>query len=342
MIYLNGQLLNSIGGLSTKSQAVLSMITGGQKWLSLCMADTNLTGINAASENQLLKMIQNGLTGDSYIRFNTFRAAINKILSLPEPDIAQLAAIQRSANDNESNLAVLLQQNNMLSYGDMAKTADIISQLVQKRPDLFQVISFEEMLILTDFVMTQADVSPELQAQSAAFANTNAATVSDFVNLSLFFQHAQQNLLGDNLIPQTQNSEIQALYVQLEAAVQPYLFTPSADMTADGGNLAQSVQELARANNFVGYTTASSAMLNLIQNIAFNDLAAGGLTMTINNYLAAVKNLISFTPVTANNLSQDGATASFKFQSGQGIADVGVDREGTVYLLPNTKITHLN
>jgi hypothetical protein len=342
MIYLNGQQLNAIGGLSTKSQAVLAMITGGQKWLSMCIVDTTITSINVESENQLLKLIQSGLTGDNYIRFNTFRADIDKILSLSDADTAQLAAIRLSANDNEANLAVLLHQNGMLSYGDLAKSADLISQLVQKRPDLFQAISFNDMLTLADFTMQQSEVDPDLQTQSAAFASTSAATVSDFVNLSLFFQYAQQHLQGENLIPQTQNSEIQAMYVQLAAVVQPYLFTPSIDMKTAGGNMVQSVPDLARGSNFIGYITASSAMLNLIQNISLNDQTGGGLTTAINNYLAAVKNLISFTPVTTNVLSQDGATASLKFQSNQGIANVGVDRNGTVYLFPDTKIIHLN
>lgn len=342
MIYLNGQQLNAIGGLSTKSQAVLAMISGGQKWLSMCITDTSITSINVESENQLLKLIQSGLTGDNYIRFNTFRADIDKILSLSDSDAAQLAAIRLSANDNEANLAVLLHQNDMLSYGDLAKSADLISQLVQKRPDLFQAISFSDMLTLADFTMQQSEVNPELQTQSAEFASATAATVSDFVNLSLFFQYAQQHLLGENLIPQTQNSEIQAMYTQLAAVVEPYLFTPSIDMTTAGGNMVQSVPDLARGSNFIGYITVSSAMFNLIQNISLNDQTGGGLTTAINNYLAAVKNLISFTPLAANRLSQDGATASLKFQSGQGIANVGVDRNGTVYLLPDTKIINLN
>jgi len=342
MINLNGKQLTSIGGLSTKAQAVLSMINGGQKWLSFGITDTTVNGINAESENQLLKLIQNGLTGENYIRFNTFRAVIDKILSLPEADIAQLAAIRLTVNDNEDNLALLLHQNDLLSYGDMAKSADMILLLVQQRPDLFQALSFNEMLTLTDFVMKQSEVNPELQAQSTAFAATTSATVSDFVNLSLFYQYAQQQLPGENLIPQTQSSEIQALYAQFEAVVQPYLFTPTIDMLADGGNLVQAIPELARASNFIGYTTASAAMLNLIQNITLNEQVGGGLNTAIQNYLAAVKNLISFTTATSNALSQDGATASVKFQSAQGVANVGVDRNGTVYLLPDTKITYLN
>lgn len=342
MINLNGKQLTSIGGLSTKAQAVLSMINGGQKWLSFGITDTTVNGINAESENQLLKLIQNGLTGENYIRFNTFRAAIDKILSLSEADIAQLAAIRLTVNDNETNLDLLLHQNDLLSYGDMAKSADMILLLVQQRPDLFQALSFNEMLTLTNFVMKQSEVNPELQAQSAAFAATTAATVSDFVNLSLFYQYALQQLPGENLIPQTQSSEIQTLYAQFEAVVQPYLFTPTINISADGGNLVQAIPEVARVSNFIGYTTASAAMLNLIQNITLNEQVGGGLNTSIQNYFAAVKNLISFTTATSNALSQDGATASVKFQSAQGIANVGVDRNGTVYLLPDTKITHLN
>lgn len=342
MIILNGKQLTSIGGLSTKAQAVLSMINGGQKWLSFGITDKTATGINAESENQLLKQIQNGLTAENYIRFNTFRAAIDKILSLPEADIAQLAAIRLTVNDNEANLALLLHLNDLLSYGDMAKSEDMILLLVQQRPDLFQALSFSEMLTLTDFVMKQSEVNPELQTQSAAFATTTAATVSDYVNLSLFYQYAQQQLPSENLIPQTQSSEIQALYAQFEAVVQPYLFTPTINISADSGNLVQAIHHLARASNFIGYTTASAAMLNLIQNITLNEQVGGGLNTAIQNYLAAVKNLISFTAASGNALSQDGATASLKFESAQGIANVGVDQNGTVYLLPDTKITYLN
>src|ERR1700744_920126 len=152
MVYINGQQLDSIGALSARSQSVLSIITGGQKWLSWCIADSRVTTINPATEDQLLNLIQQGLSADEYIRFNTFRASMNKILSMSDADITQLAAIKQTINDNEANLAVMLQQNNMFSYGDIAETSGLITQLVSGRPDLFQAVSFDDMLILTDFV----------------------------------------------------------------------------------------------------------------------------------------------------------------------------------------------
>ncbi len=338
MIYINGQQLDSIGALSARAQTVLSMIPGGQKWLSWCIADTTVSTINPANENQLLSLIQQGLSADGTIRFNTFRANISKILSMSDTDIAQLAAIQRTVNDNEANLAVLLQQNNMLSYGDMTSATELSTQLVSVRPDLFQIVSFDDMLILADFVKEQQAVETSIQTQSNAFALANAATIADFVNLSLFFQYMLNNPLSGNLISQIQNNEIQAIYTQLQAVILPYLFTPSTDITSASGGLIQAVPDVARATSFIGYTTASSAILNLVQNIEITDIPGANQQTAISTYLAAVKNIISSAPNTGHILSQNGMMATLTFQSDQSLASVGVDRDGTVFLLPNTKL----
>lgn len=338
MIYINGQQINSIGGLSSRCQSVLTMIPGALKWISWCMVSPSVTTIDPANENQLLNLIQQGLSGEPYIRFNTFRASINKILSMSDTDVDQLAAIQRTSNDNEANLAVLLQQNKIFSYGDINGITDMIAPLITSRPDLFQALSFEDALLLTSFSKSQQNVDTELQTQSTTFALTNAATVTDFVNLSLFYQVAHQNQISGNLISQTQNSAIQAIYVQLQEVIMPYLFTPSTDMAASNVTLMQAIPELASQNAFIGYASASSGVLNLVRNIEVSDLPDPNLSAKISSYLTSVKNLIATTASPSHELSQNGRLATLTFQSDQSVVSVGVDREGLVFLLPDTKI----
>ncbi|MBS7564768.1 hypothetical protein KHS38_10160 [Mucilaginibacter sp. Bleaf8] len=338
MIYISGQQLNSVEALSARAQSVLSMISGGQKWLTWSMSNATGTAINTMNENELLQMIQQGLYADEYIRFNTFRASINKILSMPDNDIAQLAAIRLTNNDNENDLAPLLQRNSLLTYTDIMLADGLVKSLMTGRPDLFQALGFDEMLQLAAYVKDQQNADADLQSRSHSFAQEKAATISDFINLSLYYQYSQQNIVSSNLIEQTQNGEIALIYAQLEEVIEPYLFTPSLGVAASGNTLIQAVTTLANEPGFIGYITPTSAILNLTRNITVNGSAGADLAVSINNYLTTVKNQIRGAQTSTITLSQNGRILTLTFVSGQSQVVLGADQNGVIYLLPETKV----
>lgn len=338
MIYVNGQQLTAVRDISSKAQLVLSMIDGGLKWLTWSIADTTQANMNVANENALLLMIQEGLCGDEYIRFNTFRANINKILSMSDDDIMHLAAVRRTDNDNETGLASLLQSNNLVSYAEIATADDVAKALVAGRPDLFQAMGFDEMLMFATFIKDQQGTDADLQSASHSFAMQKAINVSDFINLCLFYQYSKQNIISGSLIPQIQSAEMELMLTQIEEVVKPYLFTPKLDFAANDGTLQQAIANLANNTGYIGYLTASSAALNLIRNIAVNGLSPAQLVESINNYLIAVKNQIRSAQSSTSVASQTENASVITFYSGQSEVIIGTDKNSVVYLLPETKI----
>lgn len=338
MIYLNGQRVESISGFTTRFQVILALIQGGTDWLIGALNNAALPPVNVTSEEQLLGLIQEGLHEDDYIRFNTFRASLSKIMTLTDADAEQLAVICKTPNDNETNLKVLLQNNQMLSYGDMNATAGFITTAGTARPDLFRVPGFGDMLMLASFVKNQPAAADDSADDPAyVFAAGIAATIPDFIYLILFYQEALQQL-PPNLTPQVQSSKIQAMYNQLLPVVGNLIFTPNAGRVKARKVLMNTVPELARSNQFIGYTTTAAAALNMVRNINISDLTDKDLQTRIDNYLAAVKTQVSFTPPSGYNLSQDGTLATLQFVKDKSTAITGVDDTGSLFVLPATEI----
>ncbi len=84
MIYVGGQKIENATVLSVRCRNVLSMIYGGPGWLNWAIQDTNIPVVQVDDEDNLLMLVQRGLHADDWIRFNTFRADISKVLSFSE------------------------------------------------------------------------------------------------------------------------------------------------------------------------------------------------------------------------------------------------------------------
>ncbi|MET0392574.1 MAG: hypothetical protein ABW019_05510 [Chitinophagaceae bacterium] len=341
MIYLDGQQVDDIGGFSTRFQVTLSLIQGGTGWLTWALTDKGSPPVYVASENELLGLIQEGLHEDDYIRFNTFRACLEKIMTLSDADAQQLSVIQKTPNDNETNLQVLLQRNNMLSYGDINATSTLLTAIGAGRPDLFQALSFDDQLVLANFVKTYPVPASDTGNPVYTFASGIAATIPDFVALCLFYHQAQKQLPA-NLTPQVQNSKIQLMYAQLAPLVTPLLFTPSAGTIRTEAALQKAIPDTAKTCQFIGYPTIAAGAYNLVQNINTSNKTVKAIQPQIENYMAAVTKLVSSATPSGYNLSQDGTLASLRFENDQSVAITAVDNEGNLFLLPDTIISNNN
>lgn len=333
MIYLDGQQIDSMAQFSPRFQSVLLMIDDGSEWLEWAIKD-NVVPVYAANENDLLLLIQRGLHEDDYIRFNTFRMSTRKLLSMSDDDVEQLAAIRKGPNDNETNLKVLLQRNNMYSYGDIAKTEGILARGVTDQPDLFQAPGFSDLLALTALVQTQQSKDQPVDAPAFSFASALASGIPDFINLYRFFQYVAINKLPANLVPDMQVSAAEGIYKKYLPVVPYLLFTPSVQPGLGEAALKEAVPETARAEKFIGYTMVSAAILNLVQQ---QDKAGqAGQPLQVDQYVTAVKNAVSYTPASAYAVSQDGNTAALVYKKDKVLAEVGVDNYGNLFLLPGS------
>jgi len=332
MIYLDGQQIDSMAQFSSRFQSVLLMIDDGSEWLEWAIKD-NVVPVYAANENDLLLLIQRGLHEDDNIRFNTFRMSIRKLLSMSDDDVEQLAAIRKGPNDNETNLKVLLQRNNMYSYGDIAKTESILAPGVTQRPDLFQAPGFSDLLALTALVQTQQSKDQPLDAPAFSFASALAAGIPDFINLYRFFQYVAINKLPANLVPDMQVSAAESIYKKYLPVVPYLLFTPGIQPGMSEVALKEAVPETARAEKFIGYTMVSAAILNLVQQ---DKAGQAGQPLQVDQYVTTIKNAVGYTPASAYAVSQDGNAAVLIYKKDKVLAEVGVDNYGNLFLLPGS------
>jgi hypothetical protein len=337
VIYINGQQIENIYGVSNRFQAILSMIPGGMSWFKW-VAAANTPPVYATDENQLLRLTLEGLHTNGYICFNFFRAHIDKILSMPALDVEQLSAAGTNATGTEPNIAAVMKNNNLLTYSDLGGVNDFITSASLSGSPLFQMPSFSDLLALSVFVKQTASVKPGIKTQALSFAQNNAATVDEFIDLFFFYTFTAQNLLKGNLSAAAQNSEVQALYNQLLPITYFLLFTPNLGAGNTEPAIKQALQEQARVSNFIGYDTSPAAALNLVQNINPVNQPEASLQTQTESYLATIKNLVSFTAAGPGTISQDGRLTTFRVENEQALALVGVDAPGNIVLLPGTKL----
>ncbi len=339
MIFLGGHLIENIAGFTNRFQAMLSMMPGGTEWLRWAMKDTVMPACRVAGEDQLLQLIQEGLHSDGYIRFTTFRAQLNKMLTMADEDLEQLAVARNTSFDNEISLQAILQRNDLISYNEISKTAGLLSSETISRPDLFQSPSFSDQLVLTNFITQVDELDDNLKAQAFAFAQQKSvATIPEFIDQFFFFTYAVQQLLPSNLTPGIQESEVMVYYNQLQPSVNYLLFTPCIGSGNTENGIRTGLQQLASSNRFIGYNTSASAALNLVRQINIEDQNEASINTQTESYLSTIKSIISSVPTPEGSLSQDGKLITYRIENDQALVLVGADDAGNIFLLPETKI----
>ena len=341
MIYLNGRPIDNIADTSSRFQTILTMIPGGIAWLRWAIKDTLIPALNLNAEEELLSLIQDGLHTTADIRFNTFRLSLDKLISMPEADLEQLATFQNTVFDNATQLQNLLNRNNLISYEELNKVTDFISSEQLNDSAIFRFPSSSELLKLGSLVNQFTDIEEMQKKQAVLFARNNSTSIYEFIDLVCFFIYSAQQLLPEKLAQSMQNSEIQLYYDTLLPFTNHLLFTPNAGLGKSELQLKDELKQLAGSTKFIGYATKASAVYNLVQNINLQDQNETDIRKQIESYLLVIKNLVGSTTPMPGQFSQDGKLITFRIEHEQALVMIGVDTAGNVFLLPETKINKL-
>lgn len=332
MISVNGQQIGSLQDFSLRFQDMVSLIAGANAWLVWALASSTGQQINVATESQLLEMIQVGLNSDAYIRFDTFRATIEKISVMSDADVRQLSVMKGMGNEDSPALSALLQRNNIITYAQIAAASQWLTSAKLDGNTVFSAMSFGDWLNLAAFCADPLNLDSKQQAKAYSFAVDNASTVNEFIHLACFYEWMTQN--SNSKV--TSVADAQSLYNNLLPLTYGYLFTPNVGSVLDGPTLRAQVSKAAGENGFFGYGTPSAATLNLAMNININDLV-NWQKMT-GDYLGAVKQMVSTNEAASYNLAQDGSQATLTFNTASGTVVIVVDREGNACVGPESKL----
>jgi hypothetical protein len=357
MVFLDGNPVYHINKFTNRFQNILSMIPGGTEWLLWAMQDRIMPPCNVRVEGELLELIQLGLHADGYIRFNTFRTQLRKILTFSEEDIEWLSNIRGTSDDTDKFLQNLLGRYNLLSYEDLENVNVFITNDNITRKDLFQSLSFSDKLSLSTFsrlfvsmpvVSKNKKAAPSENPDVSIKTTDNyafvfaqqpqTATVNEFIDFFAFYKTVSKTIASENVTLQVQDNEIRNYYTQLQPLVNYLLYTPCVGAGYSERAIRNGLKELAESNRFIGYITGASAVRNLSENINFANLNASTLQVQIENYLSAIRETIISTPATKGVISQDGGLITYRIENHNALVFVGADTSGNIFLLPGTTL----
>jgi hypothetical protein len=338
MIYLKEQLVENIAGLSTRFQTILSMINGGPDWIRWAIANSIMPACRANTENELLLLIQQGLHSDNIIRFNTFRLCLEKILSMPDGDVEQLALVRNTGFDTESHLHPLLTRNKLMDYSDVQAATGFIQNHQRDNNKLFEWPTFSNMLILAAFVKQLPAIDEQVMQQAFIFAENNATTVSEFIDLFNFFIYAVDHVFPAGLSPLIQTNEVTQLYNQLLPINYNLLFTPTIDPGNSEIVIRENLQQIISSSRRIGYATCAAAAGNLVQNIKLSGQDDASVKIQVESYLTTILNQVRLTAAPEGLFSQDGQLITYEYEANGVLVVIGVTSDGNISILPETKL----
>lgn len=338
MIYLKEQLVENIAGLSTRFQTILSMINGGPDWLRWAMGNSIMPVCKASNENELLLLIQQGLHSDNIIHFNTFRLCLEKILSMPDGEVEQLALVRNTGSDTELHLRSLLTRNKLMDYSDVQNAVDFIQQHQRDGGKLFKWPTFNNMLILAAFVKQLPTIDEQVMQQAFLFAENNATTVSEFIDLFNFFIYAVNHVFPAGLSPLIQTNEVTQLYNQLLPINYNILFTPSIDPGNSEDVIRENLQQVLSSSRRIGYTTCAAAAANLVQNIHLSGQDNASIKTQVESFLTAILHQVCQNAAPEGLISQDGQLITYSYEANDILVVIGVSSKGNISILPETKL----
>lgn len=334
MILIANRPLTGFGELNQRSVLILSLFPGLQEWLTWAITDTHSAPLQAANEEQLLRIVLDGLHSDSFARFNTFRIHLNKLLEVNEADLHQLAVIQ-SAQHMEEAEAHIVSRCGLITYKDIADTLKFFESISHP---LFRYPSFKDAIVLALF-FKQLSPDQQQQKQGFDFALAHADSLPSFIDLFWFYTLVCAQLPA-GLTDGYKLNACENMYQRLLPDTYHLLFTPNAGKDINSADIPMMIPRLALGSRFIGYDTVASAMHNLVRNITFSlDDNARIWQSMIEAHLAAVKSAAATQTILGGRASQAGNLRSYNISTDSGEIWLGMDDKGNLIQLPQTQFT---
>jgi len=336
MITLNQINIKNPAPLSNRFQLALKLINGGESWLQWAIQDSKYS-YAADNEEQLLRIIQQGLHSEEYIYFQTFRASIKTLLGMSDDSLKELVQAHAQVQDEGKSLERIFSQYELLPYEELAKVKAFQEEKKLNSHPLFKAISFEDQIVLHRLLDQMTEVTEKHQGEAIDFGLQMAASVTEFSHYYQFYLITVQNHLPKETADELRMKEVIAIYEKLFPLANYLIHTPNLGAEVSDHELPALLPDFLKQYKRTGYNTKSAAMLNLAENILLKDKEVGEIESQIEGYLQDVHSLVVQEKFPSPRISQDGRFRTFEIPHDKGgLTKLMIDYDGNVSLLPGT------
>jgi hypothetical protein len=340
LVSVAGQLLRQVDDLAPKTQTVLALIDGAERWLSWAIPARSAF-FRFADETALVTGIQQGLHGSALMLLPRLRLRVHprKLWTLADEQLSQLLSYEGDDEDNDvlgTSLQSVLNENGIYAQQSLASGRQYLRQLGTAQAPLFQELSLADQVALMGLVKmppTTLALDRTAQAAASAFAMESAQTPQEFVDYYAFYFETVQRLTSGGASVDAATA-VRRVRDSLLDPVQALLACPVVAGVPTVVELYALVNQWVDQKQLIGFPSMAAALRSIA---ASGPLVGPGeddraFQSRLHGFVDGIQQFLKHTEPSARTLSQDGLTYSYPLASKSATARLDRQHDGCVTL----------
>lgn len=327
-ILLARQHVRHLGELSHRAQLVLRLIDGGVQWLHWGCSHPSAR-YEFSDETALLAAVQQGLHATRLCLLPQLRLNVSpvKLMTLHHNELKALADAEQSGD--VAAVKDLLTRHQLLVHADLAGVAAFLEGLGVADAAVFDAVDFNDRVALHAL---QTSAASPLAKEAASFAVRQGRTPIEFADY-----YDSYLSLAAKLGAQAGTPEARAhLADQALATLLPLLFDaldcPQVNGLVAPGEVGRVVHDWVRAGRLLGFERASDGVRQLVLHSPYTTQSGHEARSIVRHYLESARSLLASARAEHGRMGQDGASCTFKLQSGHEQAELYQSSAGVICL----------
>ncbi|MCC4605931.1 hypothetical protein [Xanthomonas campestris] len=312
-VSIAGRLISMPTMLSTLGRQCLAFIDGGTQWLAWAIQSPGVR-YDFPDESNLLDEVQQGLHGSRLALLPQLELKVSpvKLMTLGPTDLGTLARAEAGDTGSvvQAQLQRIFRDNALYTASDLAAGRSLLRQLKVDGAAVFQSLDLEESLALRQLAADapQADVTPALQQEAAAFAVEQARTPLEFCDYYRFYLACTANIAAADERAHVAASAVQALLPQLFGTLD----CPLVQGLPAPSEVERSVAEWLARGRQIGFARLSLAAQQIVQHTRYRgDGGDQAASDAIRLYLQSAQAFLAANRPSRGVLGQDGNSCVF-------------------------------
>lgn len=310
---------DDFAGLSPEAQLMIELIPEGKRWFELS-SQADAPSFYFDSELELIVAVLDGLHSSDllYIKQIDLLVDPEKLMSLGEE---QLQSIVDNTNTgkNKKISNTILKNAGLLNNALLKRQVNTFLNACDLSEDsLFQTASLNDYIalyLLSNEDEIASDLSNPINVAAASYAVTVSQTPLEFCDFYRFYMTIINKLSLVGVSSTLRKKRVTTVYESLVPFAHSMLVCPQISGLTNAEQVNQSIQTWLEYGGGFGFSSFTTALLQLVRNISLDNLNEEQLTAEVSRYSQKINEYLATNKVIAPALSQDGKTLNYVGES---------------------------
>ena len=307
--------IDNFSGLSPEAQLMIELIPEGERWFELS-SQPNAPSFHFDSEIELLVAVLDGLHSSDLLYLKQVDLFVDpeRLMSLGEEQLQTIVDSVHTGK-NKKKVNTIIKNAGLLNNGLLKQAKDTFLDACDLNENsLFQTSSLNDYIALYTLSIDDkiaTDVSNKVNVDAANYAVAIAQTPLEFCDFYRFYIITANKLNLVNASSALRKKRIIAVYESLASFAHSMLVCPQVSGLTNSEQINQSIQAWLEYSGMLGFSSFTTALLQLVKNISLDNLNEEKLASEVNNYKEKMQGYFAQNNVLEPILSQDGKTLGY-------------------------------